>query len=52
MRERLSYVCSMKDFRQIIDDLEERVFQSVLSTGLEFAGGIFNYLIGAAFHVF
>uniref|UniRef100_A0A0R3RPP9 tRNA-dihydrouridine(16/17) synthase [NAD(P)(+)] n=1 Tax=Elaeophora elaphi TaxID=1147741 RepID=A0A0R3RPP9_9BILA len=30
LRERLSYVCSMKDFRQIVDDLEERVFQSAI----------------------
>ncbi|CAG9535847.1 unnamed protein product [Cercopithifilaria johnstoni] len=37
LRERLSYVCSMKDFHQIVDDLEERVFQSVSSAKLEFA---------------
>uniref|UniRef100_A0A8R1TL52 tRNA-dihydrouridine(16/17) synthase [NAD(P)(+)] n=1 Tax=Onchocerca volvulus TaxID=6282 RepID=A0A8R1TL52_ONCVO len=36
LRERLSYVCSIKEFRQILDHLERRVFQLVSSSGLEF----------------
>lgn len=36
LRERLSYVCTTEDFRQIMDDLERRVSKSVSSSGLEF----------------